>query len=58
MSGGNKLIKREFGEILAMIKNACDNHFRSGLGGLNETIVECATQIYIAQMKESDTDEG
>lgn len=40
-------------EILEMVSNSAYNQFFKGLnyGGLQNTIVECATKIYIAQMQ-------
>ncbi len=40
-----------FREILKMINNACCDVFYTGSDGAKEAIIECATQIYIAQMK-------
>ena len=37
-------------EIMTMIYNACHNVFYNGGKGNEETIIQCATQIYIAQM--------
>lgn len=41
-----------FDEILRMVVNACRDVFYSGGKGHEKTVIECATQIYIAQMKE------
>lgn len=41
-------------EILLMIVDACTTAFYSGLLYREEKIIECATQIYIAQMKEKE----
>lgn len=40
-------------EILEMVSNSAYNQFFKGLnyGGLQNTLVECATNIYIAQMQ-------
>jgi hypothetical protein len=40
-------------EILEMVSNSAYNQFFKGLnyGGLQNTLVECATKIYIAQMQ-------
>nr|DAU88553.1 MAG TPA: hypothetical protein [Caudoviricetes sp.] len=41
-------------QILIMVDNACTTVFYSGSRGREEKIIECATQIYIAQMKEKE----
>ena len=46
--------EKSFDEILSMVKYACSNNFYSGTRGLEETVLECATQIYISQMKGGD----
>lgn len=40
-------------EILSMIENAAYNRFFKGLNydGLQSTLIECTTKIYIAQMQ-------
>ena len=40
-------------EILEMVSNSAYNQFFKGLnyGGLQNTLVECATKIYIKQME-------
>ena len=39
-------------EILLMIENACNKCWYNGSGSDGrKTVIECATQIYIAQMK-------
>lgn len=43
--------KMSYDEILRMIINACNNGFYSGVKEIKETVIECATQIYIEQMK-------
>lgn len=43
--------KKTYGEILRMIVSACNTSLYSGTKEIKETVVECATQIYIAQMK-------
>lgn len=45
-----------FGEILHMIEIACNQHLYDGARRYEEKIIECATQIYIAQMKGGKTD--
>ena len=39
---------KSFEEILRMVASACNSIFYTGT---KDTILECATQIYIAQMK-------
>lgn len=34
--------------------NACVKCFRNGTGGCQEAVVQCATQIYIAQMNKNE----
>ena len=38
-------------QILRMVKNACNSTFYHGYTGNEEKVIECATQIYIEQMK-------
>ena len=40
-----------FDEILHDIINCCKRRFYSGVDGIKEKVLECATQIYIEQMK-------
>ena len=42
---------KSFKEIMIMITNACNDVFYSGSKGMGEKIIECATQIYIAQFE-------
>lgn len=42
---------RTFEEILKMVSNACTNVFYSGDKDAKQTVIECATQIYIAERK-------
>lgn len=42
---------KTFKEIVQMIANACNATFSSGIRDIRPNIIECATQIYIAQMK-------
>lgn len=42
--------RKSFNEIVTMILNACNHSFYSGTKDIKSTVVECATQIYIAQM--------
>ena len=41
----------KFDEIMAMILQSCNRRFESSTC-LREKILDCATQIYIAEMKE------
>ena len=45
---------KSLNEILSMVINACDRNFYSGCRDFQQTALECATQIFIAQMKESE----
>lgn len=40
-----------FKEILQMVSSACSATFINGTRDIRNTVLECATQIYIAQMK-------
>lgn len=42
--------KNIFKEILTMIEIACKRIFDDGVDNKEDTILQCATQIYIAQM--------
>lgn len=42
---------KSFKEILQMVKNACDDSFYTGTKDIKDNVLECATQIYIAQIK-------
>jgi hypothetical protein len=42
---------KSFDEIMRMIIRSCNNYYSSGTAGEKKTVIECATQIYIAQMK-------
>lgn len=42
---------KSFEEILEMISRACNSVFYTGTKDIKGTVLECATQIYIAQMK-------
>ena len=44
------MAEKSYDEIMRMIINACNNHFYSGAKDEKKTVIECATQIYIAQM--------
>lgn len=39
-----------FKEILQMIDSACNSIYYAGSKGKENTVIECATRIYIAQM--------
>jgi hypothetical protein len=45
---------RTFEEILSMVAIACDRVFNDGDFGKKTVMLECATQIYIEQMKGGD----
>ena len=40
---------KSFEQILSMVISACNGQFYSGTRDIQATVVECATQIYIAQ---------
>ena len=42
---------KSFADIVRMIVAACNKNFPDGDYNKKTTILECATQIYIAQMK-------
>ena len=44
------MVEKSYDEIMRMIIHACNNHFYSGAKDEKKTVIECATQIYIAQM--------
>ena len=46
------MANKPFNEILRMVVTACNENFYTGMKTLTEKALECATQIYIAQMKE------
>lgn len=43
-----------FDEIVKMVTKACTRNFYRGYGGREEAIIQCATQIYIAQMNKNE----
>lgn len=43
-----------FDEIVKMVTKACIRNFHRGYGNHEEAIIQCATQIYIAQMNKSE----
>ena len=47
---------KSFGEILKMISCACAKTYYTGDKDIKATVVECATQIYIAQMMNERVD--
>lgn len=42
---------KSFYEILKMVTNGCNDIFSNGIRDIRPNVLECATQIYIAQMK-------
>jgi hypothetical protein len=42
--------KLSFEEIIQMITSACNTTFINGTRDIRNTVLECATRIYIAQM--------
>lgn len=48
--GENDCGKKSFSEILSMVVSACNKEFYRGASDITDTALECATQIYIAQM--------
>lgn len=44
------MAEKSYDEIMRMIINACNNHFYGVAKDEKKTVIECATQIYIAQM--------
>ena len=47
-----------FKDILSMVDNACSRVFYTGSKDAKETVIQCATQIYIQQMRMGLTEEG
>ena len=43
-----------FDEIVKMVASACFRNIRRGCGDHEEAIIQCATQIYIAQMNKNE----
>ena len=43
-----------FDEIVKMVASACFGNIRKGCGDHEEAIIQCATQIYIAQMNKNE----
>ena len=50
-------MNKSFKEILEMVESACSRTFYHGSTGFRETVLKCATEIYIAQMKEDKAGE-
>lgn len=46
-----------FKDILSMVDNACSRVFYTGSKDVKETVIQCATQIYIEQMRMGLTEE-
>ena len=44
------MTEKSYDEIMRMIINACNNHFYGVAKDEQKTVIECATQIYIAQI--------
>ena len=44
------MVEKSYDEIMRIIINACNKRFYSGAQDEKKTVIECATQIYIAQM--------
>ena len=44
------MTKKSYDEIIRMIINACNDYFYRCAEDDMKTVIECATQIYIAQM--------
>ena len=42
---------KTYGEILLMVRKACDNYFYTGARDIHAEVVESATKIYIKQME-------
>ena len=45
------MANKSFDEIMQMIIRACNHHYTNCTSGEKKTVIECATKIYIAQMK-------
>lgn len=43
---------KTFREILSMVSEACATSFYTGDKDVKSTVIECATRIYIAQMRD------
>lgn len=50
--------KQTFRDILSMIISACNREFYNGAKDTKETVIECATKIYIAQMKGDNSNDN
>ena len=42
---------KTFEQLLKMVNNACHSVFYTGAKDIKETVLECATKIYIEQMR-------
>lgn len=47
---------RSFQDILYMVTSACKKELYHGVSGIESTVVESATKIYIAQMTKEEKD--
>ena len=45
------MVKSSYNEILEMVVNACRRNFPDDIEDKENTIIECATKIYIKQME-------
>ena len=43
--------KQSFSKIVCMIKYACNENFYNGTRDIRADVIECATKIYIEQMR-------
>lgn len=43
-----------FDEIVKMVTKACIRNFYGGYKGHEDAVIQCATQIYIAQMNKNE----
>ena len=48
---------KSFKEILRMVSDACADVFYNGSKAHEDTVITCATKIYIAQMRDDEADE-
>ena len=52
------MAEKSYDEIMQMIIKACNNYFYSGVKDEKKAVIECATQIYIAQMNCTPKERG
>ena len=52
------MAEKSYNEIMRMIINACNDNFYNGAKDEKKTVIESATQIYIAQMTRTPQKEG